>query len=110
MLLSSVGAQEPLVGGVGAFVFLFGTYIVFLISCLTQLALTVVGGTGLVGLAVGIGYDDSINDAQEIALKVLTDHPAVLNHPEPLGWRKVWEKRQSTCESTFGSMAANKVG
>lgn len=153
--------------GVGAFVFLFGAYIVLRISGLTQLALTVVGGTGLVGLAVGIafrditenflasiflsmqrpfetgdlvqisgvtgyvqqlnirttilmtldgnlaqipnatvyknnllnfttnsnrredfdvgiGYDDSINEAQEIALKVLTDHPAVLNHPEPL--------------------------
>jgi small-conductance mechanosensitive channel len=33
---------------------------------------------------VGIGYDDSINDAQEIARKVLVDHPAVLNDPEPL--------------------------
>ena len=33
---------------------------------------------------VGIGYEDSINDAQEIARKVLVDHPAVLNDPEPL--------------------------
>ena len=32
---------------------------------------------------VGIGYDDSINEAQEIARKVLADHPAVLNDPEP---------------------------
>jgi small-conductance mechanosensitive channel len=32
---------------------------------------------------VGIGYDDSINDAQEIARKVLAEHPAVLNDPEP---------------------------
>lgn len=153
--------------GAGVFVLLFGTYIVLRVSGLTQLALTVVGGTGLIGLAVGIafrditenflasiflsmqrpfetgdlveisgvtgyvqqlnvrttilmtldgnlaqipnatvykntllnfttnsnrreafdvgiGYDDSINEAQEIALKVLTDHPAVLNHPEPL--------------------------
>jgi small conductance mechanosensitive channel len=153
--------------GVGVFVLLFGTYIVLRVSGLTQLALTVVGGTGLIGLAVGIafrditenflasiflsiqrpfetgdlveisgvtgyvqqlnirttilmtldgnlaqipnatvyknnllnfttnsnrrenfdvgiGYDDSINEAQEIALKVLTDHPAVLKHPEPL--------------------------
>ncbi len=151
----------------GVFVFLIGTYIVLRISGLTQLALTVVGGTGLIGLAVGIafrditenflasiflsmqrpfetgdlievlgvtgyvqqlnvrttilmtlegnlvqipnagvyknnlrnfttnanrredfvvgiGYDDAINEAQEIALKVLTDHPAVLNDPEPL--------------------------
>ena len=34
-------------------------------------------------IVVGIGYDDSINEAQEIARKVLEDHPAVLNHPEP---------------------------
>jgi hypothetical protein len=30
---------------------------------------------------VGIGYDDTINEAQEIALQVLTDHPAVLSGP-----------------------------
>ena len=33
---------------------------------------------------VGIGYDDSITSAQEVALKVLAEHPAVLNEPEPL--------------------------
>ncbi|CAN5622929.1 hypothetical protein BH24ACI3_BH24ACI3_05510 [soil metagenome] len=33
---------------------------------------------------VGIGYDDSIPVAQEIAMKVLVDHPAVLEDPEPL--------------------------
>ena len=154
-------------GGVGVLVFMFGTYIVLRVCGLTQLALTVVGGTGLFGLAVGlafkditenflasivlsmqrpfetgdllevvgvtgyvqqlnvrstilmtldgnlvqipnatiyksnlrnfttnsnrredfvvgIGYEDSINDAQEIARKVLVDHPAVLNDPEPL--------------------------
>ncbi len=153
--------------GVGVLVFLFGTYIVLRVSGLTQLALTVVGGTGLIGLAVGlafrditenflasivlsmqrpfetgdllevvgvtgyvqqlnvrstilmtldgnlvqipnatiyksnlrnfttnsnrredfvvgIGYGDSINQAQEIARKVLADHPAILNDPEPL--------------------------
>lgn len=32
---------------------------------------------------VGIGYGDSIANAQEIALKVLEDHPAVLDEPEP---------------------------
>lgn len=151
---------------VGVLVFLFGTYIVLRVSGLTQLALTMVGGTGLIGLAVGIafrditenflasiflsmqrpfqtgdlvevtgvtgyvqqlnvrttilmtldgnlvqipnatvyksnlrnfttnvnrredfvvgiGYNDSINEAQEIARKVLADHPAVLNDPEP---------------------------
>jgi len=151
---------------IGILVFLFGTYIVLRVSGLTQLALTVVGGTGLIGLAlgiafrdisenflasiflsmqrpfetgdlievsgitgyvqqlnvrttilmtlegnlvqvpnatiyksnllnfttnanrrddfvVGIGYDDSISDAQESARRVLADHPAVLNDPEP---------------------------
>lgn len=153
--------------GMGVMVFLVGVYIILRVSGLTQLALTVVGGTGLIGLAVGIafrditenflasiflsmqrpfetgdlveitgvtgyvqqlnvrttilmtldgnlvqipnasvyknnlrnfttnanrredfivgiGYDDSINEAQEIARNVLADHPAVLNDPEPL--------------------------
>ncbi|MGE3777303.1 MAG: mechanosensitive ion channel domain-containing protein [Pirellulaceae bacterium] len=152
--------------GIGVLVFLCGVYIILRVSGLTQLALTVVGGTGLNGLAVGIafrditenflasvflsmqrpfetgdlveitgvtgyvqqlnvrttilmtldgnlvqipnatvykgnlrnfttnpnrredfvvgiGYDDSINEAQEIARKVLADHPAVMNDPEP---------------------------
>jgi small conductance mechanosensitive channel len=33
---------------------------------------------------VGIGYEDSIPFAQEVALKVLADHPAVLSDPEPM--------------------------
>ncbi|TVQ00038.1 MAG: BON domain-containing protein [Planctomycetaceae bacterium] len=153
--------------GMGVLVFLIGVYIILRVSGLTQLALTVVGGTGLIGLAVGIafrditenflasiflsmqrpfetgdlveitgvtgyvqqlnvrttilmnldgnlvqipnasvyknnlrnfttnanrreefivgiGYNDSINEAQEIARNVLADHPAVLNDPEPL--------------------------
>ncbi|MDP1663015.1 MAG: mechanosensitive ion channel family protein [Phycisphaerales bacterium] len=152
--------------GAGLLVFLTGVYIVLRISGLTQLALTFVGGTGLIGLAlgiafrdiaenylasiflsiqrpfesgdlveitgvtgyvrqlnvrttvlatldgnlvqipnsmvykntirnftatpnrreefsVGIGYDDPIDRAQEIALKVLSEHPAVLREPEP---------------------------
>src|SRR5690606_25763918 len=32
---------------------------------------------------VGIGYEDSINDAQEIARRVLEAHPAVLAGREP---------------------------
>ena len=150
----------------GGLVFLLGLYIILRVMGLTQLALTIVGGTGLIGLAVGIafrditenflasiflsiqrpfepadlidvagvtgyvqqlnmrttilmnldgnlvqipnatvyksnirnyttnsnrrevfdigiGYDDAISDAQEIARKVLADHPAVLNDPEP---------------------------
>ncbi len=152
--------------GIGVLVFLCGVYIILRVSGLTQLALTVVGGTGLIGLAlgiafreitenflasiflsvqrpfetgdlievtgvtgyvqqlnvrstmlmtldgnlvqipnasvyknnlrnfttnanrredfvVGIGYDDAINEAQEIALEVLANHPAVLRDPEP---------------------------
>ena len=152
--------------GIGVIVFLFGAYIVLRVSGLTQLALTVVGGTGLIGLAfgiafrditenflasiflsmqrpfqtgdlvevadvmgyvqqlnvrttilmtidgnlvqipnstvyksnlrnfttnanrrddfiIGIGYDDSINEAQEIARNVLAEHSAVLQDPEP---------------------------
>ncbi len=152
--------------GIGVVVFLIGVYIILRVSGLTQLALTVIGGTGLIGLAVGIafrditenflasiflsiqqpfetgdlvevtgvtgyvqqlnvrttilmtldgnlvqipnasvyksnlrnftsnanrrvdfsvgiGYDDSIAEAQEIARKVLESHPAVLNDPEP---------------------------
>lgn len=33
---------------------------------------------------VGIGYDDSIARAQDVALKVLAEHPALLADPEPL--------------------------
>lgn len=34
--------------------------------------------------AVGIGYEDSITRAQEITMKVLRDHPAVVDQPESL--------------------------
>lgn len=150
----------------GVAVFLIGAYVVLRVAGLTQLALTVVGGTGLIGLAVGIafrditenylasiflsiqrpfesgdlvqvvsvtgyvqqlnvrttvlmsldgnlvqipnamiykstivnftanpgrqesftvgiGYDDALELAQEIARAVLTNHPAVLDEPEP---------------------------
>jgi small-conductance mechanosensitive channel len=150
----------------GVVVFLFGAYIILRVAGLTQLALSVVGGTGLVGLAlgiafrdisenflasiflslqkpfqtgdfievagvqglvqqlnirttvlmtleghllqvpngavyksnirnysanwklrqdflIGIGYDDDIPLAQELVRKVLDEHPAVLNDPEP---------------------------
>jgi small conductance mechanosensitive channel len=151
----------------GILVMLVGLYLVLRIAGLTQLAFTVVGGTGLIGLAlgiafrditenflaslflslqqpfragdlievanitgfvqqltsrttvlmtldgnqvqvpnstvfrstirnftsnpnrredfmVGIGYEDSISSAQDVVLKVLAEHPAVLDEPEPL--------------------------
>jgi len=150
----------------GVFIFLLGTYVVLRVSGLTQLAYTVIGSTGLIGLAlgiafrditenflasiflsmqrpfdtgdlveitgvtgyvqqlnvrttvlmtldgnlvqipnatvyktnlrnfttndnrredfvVGIGYADSIANAQEVARKVLAEHPGVLRDPEP---------------------------
>ncbi|TVQ61829.1 MAG: BON domain-containing protein [Phycisphaerales bacterium] len=152
--------------GAGVVVMVAGLYIVLRIAGLTQLALTIIGGTGLIGLAVGIafrditenylasiflslqrpfyngdlveiagvtgfvrqlnvrttillaldgtliqlpnatvykssirnfsstpnlrvdfavgiGYDDRIDEAQEVALGVLAEHPAVLEDPEP---------------------------
>jgi small-conductance mechanosensitive channel len=152
---------------VGVGIFVIGAYIVLRVSGLTQLALTVIGGTGLIGLVlgiafrditenflasiflsiqrpfetgdlveiagvtgsvqqlnvrttilmttdgnlfqvpnamvykstlrnftanpnrresfvVGIGYDDHIDEAQEIAREVLNEHPAVLKEPEPM--------------------------
>jgi small-conductance mechanosensitive channel len=159
--------REVMARAGGMLVMLAGLYLVLRIAGLTQLALTVVGGTGLIGLVlgiafrditenflaslflslqqpfregdlvevanvtgyvqrltsrttvlttldgnqvqvpnstvfkstlrnftsnpnrredfiVGIGYDDAISFAQEVALKVLAEHPAVLNEPEPL--------------------------
>ncbi len=158
--------REVMARAGGLLVMLAGLYLVLRIAGLTQLALTVVGGTGLIGLVlgiafrditenflaslflsfqqpfregdlvevanvtgyvqrltsrttvlmtldgnqvqvpnstvfkstirnftsnpnrrddfiVGIGYNDSIPFAQEVALKVLAEHPAVLNEPEP---------------------------
>ncbi|MHB8763157.1 MAG: mechanosensitive ion channel domain-containing protein [Deferrisomatales bacterium] len=158
--------QNVIARGAGGLVFLCGAYLILRVFGLTQLALTVLGGTGLIGLivgiafreitenflasiflsmqrpfetgdlvevsgetgyvqqlnmratmlmtldgtlvqipnasvyksnlrnftttanrredfVVGIGYDDVINEAQEIARNVLAGHPAVLNDPEP---------------------------
>ncbi len=163
--------------GAGIIVLFVGVYIVLRIAGLTQLALTIVGGTGLLGLAlgiafrdiaenylasiflsiqrpfdpgdlveiagvtgyvrqmnvrttvlmtlsgsisqlpnatvyksiirnfttnpnrredfvVGIGYDDPIDSAQEVARKVLSGHPAVLQDPEP--WVLVDELGKAT--------------
>ena len=52
-LLRSVFAR-----GAGVLVVLAGVYVVLRVAGLTQLAMTVVGGTGLVGLALGIAFRD----------------------------------------------------
>lgn len=158
--------QNVIARAAGGFVVLCGVYLILRVSGLTQLALTLIGGTGLVGLivgvafrditenflasiflsmqppfetgdlveisevigyvqqlnmrttilmtldgnivqipnssvykntlsnftsnanrresfVVGIGYDDAISQAQETALGVLVNHPAVLMDPEP---------------------------
>jgi small conductance mechanosensitive channel len=158
--------QNVIARAAGGLVILCGAYLILRVAGLTQLALTLVGGTGLIGLVlgiafrditenflssiflsiqrpfetgdlveisgvtgyvqqlnmrttilmtldgnlaqipnatvyksilsnfttnanrredfvVGIGYDDAINEAQEIARRVLADHPAVLKDPEP---------------------------
>lgn len=168
-LRSRVGAPlllEVVARGVGLLAFVLGLYLVLRVAGLTRLAVTVLGGTGLLGLiigiafrditenflasillsiqqpfrkgdlievagvlgyvqrlnvrttvlmtlsgnqveipnatvyksalrnyssnpnrredfAVGIGYGDGIADAQEAALAVLREHPAVLAEPEP---------------------------
>jgi small-conductance mechanosensitive channel len=39
--------------------------------------------TRRIDFVVGIGYDESIAHAQQVALAVLSEHPAVLTEPEP---------------------------
>ncbi len=158
--------REVISRAVGAAVMIIGLFIVFRVSGLTAVALSVVGGTGLLGLvlgiafrgitenflssiflsiqppfrtgdllainehvgyverltnratvlisldgnhiqipnstvyqatirnftsnpnrredfSVGIGYDDAIDEAQAVAMRVLAEHPAVLGTPEP---------------------------
>ncbi len=36
------------------------------------------------GFTVGIGYENSISQAQSIALQILREHPGIVNDPEPL--------------------------
>ena len=48
--------QNVIARGAGGLVLLCGAYLVLRVSGLTQLALTVVGGTGLIGLVVGIAF------------------------------------------------------
>ncbi|RJP22146.1 MAG: BON domain-containing protein [Candidatus Abyssobacteria bacterium SURF_5] len=158
--------RDVIARGAGLVVLLAGLYVVFRVAGLTTIALTVIGGTGLLGIilgiafrditenllasvflsiqnpfgdgdlieiagvtgyvqrmtirttilmtldgnhvqipnatvykstirnfssnpnrredfTVGIGYDDAIPAAQEVALRVLAEHPAVLKSPEP---------------------------
>jgi len=50
--------REVISRSVGLLLFLFGLYLVLKVSGLTRLALTVLGGTGLAGLVIGIAFRD----------------------------------------------------
>ncbi|MGB5251389.1 MAG: BON domain-containing protein, partial [Sedimenticolaceae bacterium] len=50
--------QNVIARAAGGFVVLCGVYLILRVSGLTQLALTLVGGTGLIGLIVGIAFRD----------------------------------------------------
>jgi small conductance mechanosensitive channel len=50
--------QDVIARGAGVGVFLVGLYIVFQVAGLTTVALTVMGGTGLLGIVLGIAFRD----------------------------------------------------
>ena len=50
--------RRVMANGVGIIVFLIAVYLVLRVAGLTQLALTLVGGTGLLGLALGIAFKE----------------------------------------------------
>lgn len=176
--------QEVLAKAVGFIVFLFGFYIIFRMLGLTAIAFTIIGGTGILGVVLGIAfrditenllasiflsihhpfrngdlvmiekmmgyvqrltirstvlmgldgnhiqipnatvyknnilnfsvnpnrqdnfavnlsYNEAITEAQDIALKVLEDHPAILKDPEPLVLVENLEKATVTLRIYF---------
>jgi len=50
--------RNVIANSIGLLVFLVGLYIIFQIAGLTNIALTIIGGTGLLGLVVGIAFRD----------------------------------------------------
>ncbi|QEG00227.1 Small-conductance mechanosensitive channel [Stieleria maiorica] len=72
-LLRQVGGNA-----VGVLVFLIGLYLALRVSGLTRLAVTLLGGTGLVGLALGFAFRD-------IAENYLASILLSLNHPFRVG-------------------------
>lgn len=50
--------RQVVARGLGLFVFLIGLYVVLQVAGLTRLAVTVLGGTGLLGLILGIAFRD----------------------------------------------------
>jgi small-conductance mechanosensitive channel len=71
-LLISVGARA-----VGLIILLVGLYVIFQVAGLTSVALTVLGGTGLLGLILGIAFQDiTENFLASIFLSVQTPFEA----------------------------------
>lgn len=50
--------QDIAARGIAIFVFLLGIYVVFHVADLTNVALTILGGTGLLGIVLGIAFRD----------------------------------------------------
>ncbi|WDQ15003.1 mechanosensitive ion channel family protein [Rhodopirellula sp. P2] len=63
---------------VAVLIFIIGTYVALRVSGLTRLAVTVLGGTGLIGLALGFAFRD-------IAENYLASILLSLNHPFRVG-------------------------
>ena len=56
--ISSPLLEDVLARSVGILVFLFGLYVIFQILGLTTIALTLLGGTGILGIILGIAFRD----------------------------------------------------
>ena len=50
--------QDVIARGVGILIFLLGVYLIFEIADLTGAALTIISGTGLLGIILGIAFRD----------------------------------------------------
>ncbi len=76
--LDSTLLQQVAGNVVGVLIFIIGFYIALRVSGLTRLAVTLLGGTGLVGLALGFAFRD-------IAENYLASILISLNHPFRVG-------------------------
>ena len=56
--VTTVLLREVIARAAGLLVFVLGLYIILRVAGLTRLALTVIGGTGLIGLVIGIAFRD----------------------------------------------------
>lgn len=66
--------QEMVARTVGILVFMLGLYLVLRVTGLTRLALTMLGGTGLIGLVIGIAFRD-ITENVLASILLSVQHP-----------------------------------